>query len=161
MPTGLPESNADMEGYIIRRMEKGDTKELAELDKLCFSVPWSEQAFVDETENNLACYFVAVDGENVIGYIGYWKIIDEGHITNIAVSPDYRRRGIAANMLSQAIKSAYDEKLSLLTLEVRKSNSSARALYEKFGFEALGERKNYYHSPTEDAIIMTLMLGDN
>lgn len=150
-----------MAEYVIRSISKGDTKQLAELDKVCFAVPWSEQAFIDETENELANYIIAEDNGAVIGYVGYWKVVDEGHITNIAVSPDYRRKGIASEMLSRIIKAAYDDNLYLLTLEVRKSNIAAQKLYEKFGFEPLGERKNYYHLPTEDAVIMTLMLGDN
>lgn len=150
-----------MAEYMIRSISKRDTKQLAELDKVCFAVPWSEQAFIDETENELANYIIAEDNGAVIGYVGYWKVVDEGHITNIAVSPDYRRKGIASEMLSRIIKSAYDDNLYLLTLEVRKSNIAAQKLYEKFGFEPLGERKNYYHLPTEDAVIMTLMLGDN
>lgn len=150
-----------MAEYTIRSMNKGDTKQLAELDKICFAVPWSEQSFIDETENELANYIVAADKDTVIGYIGYWKVIDEGHITNVAVNPEYRRKGIASLMLSKIIKAAYADKLYLLTLEVRKSNTAAQKLYEKFGFVPLGERKNYYHSPTEDAVIMTLMLGDN
>lgn len=150
-----------MTEYTIREIKKGDTKQLAELDKICFAVPWSEQSFIDETENELASYRVAVKDGDVIGYVGYWKVVDEGHITNIAVVPEYRRSGIASELLSQIIKAAYDEKLYLLTLEVRKSNIAAQKLYEKFGFVPLGERKNYYHSPTEDAVIMTLMLGDN
>ena len=150
-----------MAEYVIRTISKRDTKQLAELDKVCFAVPWSEQAFIDETENELANYIIAEDNGTVIGYVGYWKVVDEGHITNIAVSPDYRRKGIASEMLSRIIKAAYDDNLYLLTLEVRKSNIAAQKLYEKFGFEPLGERKNYYHLPTEDAVIMTLMLGDN
>lgn len=150
-----------MAEYMIRSISKRDTKQLAELDKVCFAVPWSEQAFIDETENELANYIIAEDNGAVIGYVGYWKVVDEGHITNIAVSPDCRRKGIASEMLSRIIKSAYDDNLYLLTLEVRKSNIAAQKLYEKFGFEPLGERKNYYHLPTEDAVIMTLMLGDN
>ena len=161
MQTGFRVSDRTMADYVIRGMNKGDTKQLAELDKICFAVPWSEQAFVDETENELANYIVAVDNDAVIGYIGYWKVIDEGHITNVAVNPEYRRKGIASSMLSKIIKAAYEDKLYMLTLEVRKSNTAAQKLYEKFGFVPLGERKNYYHLPTEDAVIMTLMLGDN
>ncbi len=147
--------------YAIRPMEIGDTKKLAELDKLCFAMSWSEQAFCDEVENKLASYFVAVVDNEIVGYIGYWRVVDEGHITNIAVSPNYRRRKIASTLLEKIIKSAFNEGLVLLTLEVRKSNLPARNLYEGYGFVPLGERKNYYHSPCEDAVIMTLMLGDN
>lgn len=141
-------------------MRKGDTKQLAELDKICFAVPWSEQAFSDEVENELATYLVACDGEKLVGYIGYWKVIDEGHITNIAVLPEYRRRKIASAMLGEIIKTAKNEGLCLLTLEVRKSNIVAQRLYEGFGFEPLGERRDYYKKPTENAVIMTLMLGE-
>ncbi len=148
------------ENIEIRGMRKGDTKNLAQLDKVCFAVPWSEQAFSDEAENELATYLVACDGDKVIGYVGYWKVIDEGHITNVAVLPEYRRRGIASRLLEGIIKQAFEGGLCLLTLEVRKSNMAAQKLYEGFGFEALGERKDYYKKPTENAVIMTLMLGE-
>ncbi|MBQ7793460.1 MAG: ribosomal protein S18-alanine N-acetyltransferase [Clostridia bacterium] len=150
-----------MQDITVRAMEIGDTKALAELDIKCFAVPWSEQAFRDEAENDLASYLVAVKDGELVGYIGYWRVVDEGHITNIAVSPKYRRQKIASNLLENIIKAAYNEGLVLLTLEVRKSNTAARSLYEGYGFLPLGERKGYYHSPTEDAVIMTLMLGDN
>lgn len=141
-------------------MEQGDTKQLAELDKLCFAVPWSEQSFADEVQNNMANYFVAYSDERIVGYIGFWRVIDEGDITNIAVAPDYRRKGIASALLERAIREAHSFGLALLTLEVRKSNAPAQALYKAFGFKPIGERKNYYHSPQENAVIMTLMLGD-
>ncbi len=150
-----------MSEITIRHMNNGDIKSLAELDKLCFSVPWSEQAFADEAENKLANYLVAEKSGEVIGYIGYWKVIDEGHITNVAVSPDNRRQKVASKLLESIIKSAYNDGLVLLTLEVRRSNIAAKNLYESYGFVSLGERKNYYHNPTEDALIMTLELGDN
>lgn len=156
--------NSDMGNMIdfsIREINKRDTKYLAELDKVCFAVPWSEQSFIDETENEMAYYYVATVEEIPVGYIGFWKVIDEGHITNIAVSPEYRRKGLASAMLEKVIKAAYDNNLYLLTLEVRKSNLAAQSLYAKYGFESLGERKNYYHLPTENAVIMTLILGDN
>lgn len=148
------------ENIEVRGMRKRDIKSLAELDKVCFAVPWSEQAFCDELENEMAHYLVACDGDKVIGYIGYWKVIDEGHITNIAVLPEYRRKGIASRLLDGIIKEAFDGGLCLLTLEVRKSNIAAQKLYEGFGFEPLGERKDYYKKPTENAVIMTLMLGE-
>ncbi len=150
-----------MSDFIIRPMEIGDIKQLAELDKACFSMAWSEESFRDEAENNLASYILAEKDGHIIGYIGYWKVVDEGHITNIAVLPEYRRKKIASSLLEKTIKSAYSGGLVLLTLEVRRSNIPAINLYESFGFEIIGQRKNYYHSPTEDALIMTLMLGDN
>ncbi len=144
----------------IRNMRKDDAKKLAELDEICFAVPWSEKAFEDEAENELATYLVACDEGKVVGYIGYWKVIDEGHITNIAVLPEYRRRKIASTLLEGIIRTANASGLCLLTLEVRKSNMPAQRLYERFGFEVLGERKDYYKKPNENAVIMTLMLGE-
>lgn len=150
-----------MAEYTIRRMTAADTKQLAELDLQCFAVPWSEQSFAEEAENELATYLVACDKCEIIGYIGFWRVIDEGHITNIAVSPHKRRMGIASELILKIIKTAREDGLVLLTLEVRKSNLAAQKLYEKYGFVPLGERRNYYHSPVEDAVIMTLMLGEN
>ncbi len=149
-----------MVDYTIRRMNKGDIKQLSELEKVCFSVPWSEQSFAEEFENDLAVYFIAEQCGNLIGYIGFWRIIDEGHITNIAVSPDFRRNGIATALIGTAVKYAKTLNLVLLTLEVRKSNLAAQHLYRNFGFVALGERKDYYTNPRENAVIMTLTLGE-
>ncbi len=146
---------------VIRKMNMSDTKSLAELDRLCFSMAWSEKAFSDEAQNKLASYLVAERDGKILGYIGYWRVVDEGHITNVAVLPECRRQRLASTLLESIIKEAYNDGLILLTLEVRKNNTPAKCLYEKFGFKKLGERKNYYHSPVEDAIIMTLMLGDN
>lgn len=149
-----------MSQYTYREMNIGDAKQLAELEKTCFSTPWSEQSFIDEAENGMAHYMVACDGDRIIGYIGFWQVIDEGHITNIAVAPDKRRQKVASRLILKTIHNAREMKLQLLTLEVRKSNFAARSLYREFGFEPLGERKNYYHLPTENAVIMTLMLGE-
>lgn len=149
-----------MINYTIRPINIGDAKQLAKLDKLCFSVPWSEQSFISEAGNSMAYYLAACRGSDIIGYIGYWRVIDEGHITNVAVSPECRRQGIASDLLTNIIHIARSQQLVLLTLEVRKSNKPARALYECFGFKAIGERRDYYRSPRENAIIMTLMLGE-
>lgn len=146
--------------YIIRPMDVGDIKQLSDLDKRCFAVPWSEQSFAEEAENRLAYYLVAEAEQTIIAYIGCWRVIDEGHITNIAVAPEYRRQGIATELLTRIIHAARSQSLVLLTLEVRKSNSAARLLYESFGFKPIGERRDFYHSPTENAVIMTLMLGE-
>lgn len=145
----------------IREMAASDAGALARLDARCFSVPWSEQSFNDEAENPIAYYFVACAGDGeIIGYAGYWRVGDEADITNIAVAEHMRRRGIASELLERLIRLARGEGLALMTLEVRKSNAPARALYERFGFKALGERKSYYINPREDAVIMTLELGE-
>ena len=139
----------------IVKMEKSDAAELAELDKMCFAVPWSEKSFSDEAENTLAKYFVAKDNGKIVGYGGIWIVADEGQITNIAVLPEMRRHGVASKLLEKLLDAAKDMPV---VLEVRKSNDAAITLYEKYGFSKIGERKNFYHSPVENAIIM--MLGE-
>ena len=136
----------------ITKMTEKHAPSLAELDKICFSVPWSENSFREEAENSLAKYFVAEEDGKLIGYIGVWCVQDEGQITNIAVLPEYRRRGVASKLLEHLASEC--EGLSRLVLEVRESNIGALALYEKYGFKKVGMRKNFYHSPTENAIIM-------
>ena len=142
----------------VRAMTTQDLEQVAALERQCFSTPWSPKAFEEELENELALYFVAADGEVVCGYIGFWKIVDEGHITNVAVLEEYRGRGVGSRLLTQAIDSAHAAGLKLLTLEVRRSNTPAIALYKKYGFVELGFRKRYYRAPEEDALIMTLYL---
>ena len=138
---------------------ESDAKELAELDKKCFSVPWSEKSFEDESKNKIAVYYVAKIDEKIVGYAGFWHVADEGDITNIAVSPECRRQGIASKLLEQLIAEAKQRKLELLTLEVRESNVAAITLYERYGFEKIGKRKRFYTNPEEDALIMTLYFG--
>ena len=145
-----------MDNIKIRPMTKEDAYELSKLDEVSFSVPWTENQFKGEAENEIATYFLATVDEKIVGYIGYWNVLNEGNITNIAVLPEYRRQKIASKLLEYAIKNAIAENLSLMTLEVRKSNEPAKNLYAKFGFEPLGIRKDYYHKPLEDAVIMTL-----
>lgn len=147
-----------MTDYTIRQMKTEDAEALGRLDKLCFSVPWSEKSFRDEAQNDKAVYLVAEENGEIIGYIGFWNIIDEGHITNICVHPDKRRRKIASALLEMAARTAIKNKLVLLTLEVRCSNAAAKGLYESFGFVEVGRRRAYYTQPVEDAVIMTLML---
>ncbi len=130
---------------------------VAELEKICFSLPWSKEMFADELKSNIAHYLVATDDEkNVVGYVGMWKILDEGHITNVAVSPNYRRQGIGERLICELINNAKRLELSMLTLEVRKSNVPAQNLYSKYNFKEVGIRKRYYSDTNEDAIIMTL-----
>lgn len=142
----------------IRAMTAPDLAQVAALERQCFSTPWSPKVFEEELENELALYFVAAEGAVICGYIGFWKIVDEGHITNVAVLEQYRGRGIGGRLIAQAIDTARAAGLKLLTLEVRRSNAPAIALYKKYGFVELGFRKRYYHDPEEDALIMTLYL---
>ena len=132
---------------------------VAGLEKLCFSLPWSKEMFADELRSNIAHYLVAIDDkENIVGYVGMWKILDEGHITNVAVSPNYRRQGIGEKLICELINNAKRLDLVMLTLEVRKSNIAAQNLYSKYAFKEVGIRKRYYSDTNEDALIMTLEL---
>ncbi len=140
---------------VVRQAEEKDIKIMAEMDVLCFSAPWSELSFEKEIkENHLAFYIVAEINERVVGYAGLWCIVDEGHITNVAVHPDFRRKGIGEALVSVLLEHTTEIGLLSHTLEVRASNDPAIALYSKFGFEAAGVRKNYYEDNGEDAIIM-------
>ncbi len=136
---------------------------MTELDEICFTVPWSRNDFEKELRGNpLALYIVACEGPNMIGYAGVWCIVDEGHITNIAVHPDHRREGIGRKFLALLIAEA--EKRSgttKFTLEVRVSNEAAINLYEEAGFREAGRRKNYYSDNKEDAAIMWLIRDES
>lgn len=144
-----------MGDLVIRRAEPKDIKAMAALDTVCFAAPWSEESFRQEIENNnLALYLVGeVDGI-LAGYAGIWAIVDEGHITNVAVHPDFRRCGVAKAMMEVLIQSCAEEGIFRQTLEVRPSNEAALALYEGFGFRIEGRRKGYYEDNGEDALIM-------
>jgi len=125
------------------------------VENLSFKIPWSRNSFVEEiTTNQLATYFVAVLQGRVIGYGGFWGIFDEGHITNIAVHPEFRRCRVASKLMDKILSACEEKDIESLTLEVRKSNSAARTLYEKYGFKAEGTRKGYYADNGEDALIM-------
>jgi ribosomal-protein-alanine N-acetyltransferase len=130
--------------------------DIAEIERLCFSQPWSENALHEELFNDTACFIAAVtETGETIGYAGLHCILDEGYIDNVAVRPEYRRQGVAAQLLEAFLRFGR-AKLSFLTLEVRASNDPAIGLYKKYGFLEVGRRKNYYTAPVEDAILMTL-----
>ncbi|MBE6995464.1 MAG: ribosomal-protein-alanine N-acetyltransferase [Ruminococcaceae bacterium] len=130
--------------------------EVAELERICFSVPWSRNMLAEELDNLLSAFLVALDSSGaVVGYAGLQVVLDEGYITNVAVRPDCRRQGIAGKLLQVFLDFAQGNKLAFLTLEVRASNYDAIALYGSRGFRSVGRRKNYYEHPKEDAIIMT------
>ena len=130
--------------------------EVAALERICFPDPWSRELLSQELENDLSAFLVALDGEgSVVGYAGIQVVLDEGTVTDIAVRPDWRRRGVASRLLGVFEEFARGNGLAFLTLEVRASNAPAIALYEGRGFETAGRRRNYYLSPREDAVIMT------
>ena len=139
----------------ILPMTIDDVHDAAKIEQLCFSDPWSENAFLNELENPLTRYIVAREDGRCIGYCGYWSVAGEGDITNVAVAPEYRRAGIGSMLIKRLIECAVEENLSQLTLEVRRSNTAAQRLYSKYGFEKVGERTDYYQNPRENAWIMT------
>lgn len=138
----------------IRKMEVKDIDDIMSIENCSFSIPWSKESYLNEIKNNVAIYIVAVFEKHIIGYAGVWKIIDEGHITNIAVHPDHRQRGVGQKLMQELIKISKKEGIKNFTLEVRESNIAAFNLYEKMGFRAKGRRKGYYSNTKEDAVIM-------
>lgn len=153
-----------MEGKMHVRivpMNADHLDQVAELERICFSTPWSRNMLAEELENALSAFLVAVDdADNVVGYAGLQVILDEGYITNVAVRPDCRQQGIAGKLLQVFLDFAQGNRLAFLTLEVRASNYDAIALYGSRGFREAGRRKNYYEHPREDAIIMTKEFTD-
>ena len=131
--------------------------ELERLERICFSRPWSRKMLSEELENDCAAFLVAEEPEThqVLGYAGVLVMADEGYITNVAVFPEYRRQGIAAQIIKVFCDFAQGNHLAFLTLEVRPTNTAAIELYRSFGFEEVGRRKNYYDLPKEDALILT------
>ena len=139
---------------MITEMTVAHVAQVAELEKLCFSDPWSEKSVASELENKLSFWLVAMDGDTVAGYIGSQTVIDETDMMNVAVHPDYRRQGVAAALVNALVAALKAHQSRCLTLEVRVSNAPAIALYEKMGFAQVGLRKNYYRNPKEDALIL-------
>ena len=130
---------------------------LEQLERTCFSRPWSRKMLAEELDNQCAAFLVAVEPETekAVGYAGLLVVADEGYITNVAVDPSCRRQGVAAQLLQVFDNFAKGNHLAFLTLEVRPSNTAAIALYQGFGFREVGRRRNYYDLPKEDALILT------
>ncbi len=141
--------------FIIKRMCDSDIVYLAELEKLCFSSPWSEDGLKSELDNSFARFFVAFSGNEVAGYIGAHNVLGEVYITNVAVFPRFRRLGVAQKLIRGLLYEMKNENAEFVTLEVRESNFSAISLYDKMGFEKVGKRKDFYEKPKENAILMT------
>ncbi len=139
----------------IRKMEEKDLERIMEIENQAFTTPWPKEAFLLEiTKNQLARYLVAEVENMVVGYGGIWLILDEGHVTNIAVDSRYREKGIGKKLVEGLISLCSEEKIMAMTLEVRASNIAAQNLYKKYGFTESGIRPNYYADDKEDAIIM-------
>ena len=133
--------------------------EIARLDQVCFTIPWSKSLFASELSNPNAHYVLAFSDGTLAGYCGLQAVAGEGSITNIAVLPQFRGLGIASELLKKIINYANEQNLEFVTLEVRESNRIAIGLYRKFGFREVGKRKNYYSDNHETAILMTKFLS--
>ena len=138
----------------ITTMGQEHVSQVAELEKQCFSDPWSEKSVASELENELALWLVALEGETLAGYVGSQTVMGETDMMNIAVSPGFRRQGIARELIQTLIRELKERASHSLTLEVRASNAPARALYESLGFSQAGRRPGYYRNPKEDALIL-------
>lgn len=139
---------------IITRMNEGHVAQVAALEKLCFSDPWSETSVASELDNPLSLWLIAEEEGTVLGYVGSQTVLDETDMMNIAVQPECRRRGIAAALIGELVNQLRERGSHILRLEVRESNVPAIALYESMGFTKLGLRKNYYRNPKENALIL-------
>lgn len=138
----------------VRQMEEADLGSVARIEASIFSKPWSEEGFRDSLKLPNTVYLVAEQDGSIAGYIGMLCVLDEGEITNVAVAEGFRRQGIGERLLSSLLQAGRKEGVDSFTLEVRESNSSARKLYRKLGFQEEGIRRNFYEKPTEDAILM-------
>lgn len=153
---GFRESHRLETPVVYRLMSGADLDQVLEIEGYCFPSPWSRESFYKELEKEYGRSMVAVHGERVAGYIIAWFIADELHIANLAVHPDFRRKGIAEKLLNSVIGSAGS--CSWIGLEVRRSNSAAIHLYSKLGFYEIGVRRGYYQPDGEDAIVMARVL---
>lgn len=139
---------------IIRTMQKGDVAAVAALEAQIFPMPWSAAGFADTLPREDIIFLVAYEQDELLGYVGIYCTLDEGEITNVAVAPAARRRGIARALLTELKQQLACRNVARIVLEVRVSNEPAIRLYEQLGFSVLGVRKNFYEKPTEDAYIM-------
>ncbi len=143
------------ENFTIRYMVEEDIDNVLKVENNCFATPWSRTAFVNELMNNkFAHYLVLQCGEEIIGYCGLWIIVDEAHITNIAIENNYRGKNLGERLLVHAMDVSRSLGAIKMTLEVRVSNHIAQSLYKKLGFNSGGIRKNYYTDNQENALVM-------
>ena len=138
----------------IETMTADHVSQVAALEAICFHDPWSEKSVASELTNPLSLWLVALNGDQVAGYVGSQSVLGESDMMNVAVHPDFRRQGIAEKLCLALVDALKEKGNHCLTLEVRASNDPAKALYEKLGFTQVGLRKNYYRNPKEDACIL-------
>lgn len=146
----------DMNDTIVfREMKEEDIDQVLVIEHASFSTPWSKEAFYNELhKNRFALYLVLEDQGKVVGYCGTWIVIDEAHITNVAMLPEYRGKGLGEAIMKKLIEVAKEKGVITMTLEVRVSNHVAQSLYRKLGFQDGGLRKNYYTDNQEDGLVM-------
>lgn len=145
-------------GVTLRRMRLPDVPAVHRIERLSYSVPWSEPTFRGLLERADAELLVAeLDGQ-LAGYAVFWQVLDQGELGNVAVDPAHRRQGLARRLVGAVMERAGERGVRELFLEVRPSNTGARQLYESFGFERVGQRRNYYQEPVEDAVVMRVFL---
>lgn len=144
----------------IRKMAAEDISQVETIEKQLFSLPWSEKSFLDALRTPENVYLVCEEDGVIAGYCGMWTVFGEGNITNMAVSPDFRRRGIAEQLMNEMERLGRDMGVDVFFLEVRESNDAARGLYEKTGYKNIGVRKRFYERPVEDAVVMSKMYGE-
>lgn len=148
--------HADVETVTIKRMDPSDIDGVIKIEEASYgSHHWSKASFLQEITNELARYYALYTAEGLLaGYAGCWHILEEAHITTIAISPEFRRKKFSEALLRRVIDDCYKEKIKYITLEVRISNNAAINLYSKYGFSSFGTRKGYYQNNNEDALIM-------
>jgi ribosomal-protein-alanine N-acetyltransferase len=146
------------EGFAFSPLEEADLDEVAEIEKLCFATPWSRALFAEELKQAALCHWTKAfqpgSTQRVAGYMGYWKAVDEAHITNLAVRPEQRRKGLARALALEVLAQARSLGCLRATLEARPSNAPALRLYESLGFSAVALRPKYYLDNGEDALIL-------
>ena len=147
-----------MDNIIFDKLKSEYVSGIAEIEKLCFATPWSENQIKSEIDNPLTEYSIAILNEKVIGYGGFWSVAGDAQITNIAVHPDFQGMKIGSQILENLLIIARNRDCYELTLEVRESNEKAINLYKKYGFNPVGMRKNYYEG-TENAVLMTKIIN--
>lgn len=148
--------HTNIETVTIKRLKPEDVDGVIQIEQLCYGDHhWSKESFLNELRNDLAYYYsLYTEGGELAGYAGCWHILEEAHITTIAVAPNFRRKHFAQALLKQIIDDCYSAKIKYITLEVRVSNTPAINLYTKYGFSSFGTRKKYYQDNNEDALIM-------
>lgn len=150
-----------MKTITISKMTSEDLEGVFEVEKTSFPIPWSISSFEEELKNILATYLIAKIDNKIVGYIGLWFVMDECHITNIAVHAEYRKQKVATKLIEKMFKLCKEHQTTYIALEVRKSNVPAQSLYKKFGFYEVAVRKDYYKNldnTHEDAVLMALEL---